>query len=108
MIADDNVPALIDLQVLSPMAWVKRENERQGTGKINLMPRRALLYYLKEQTRLIEGSLPLSESSDLTEEQRRHLEWHLIQTASLAMRWIETLRTDDSERPPLVASGTQA
>ncbi len=89
------VPPLIDLQVLSPLAWIRRENDRRRLGNTGLMSRRTLVWYLKEHARLVEGALPDSESVELTEEQRRAVEWHLIQSAALATRWIESMRSND-------------
>lgn len=88
----EGVPALIDLQVLSPIAWVKRENERQGLDVVNVAGPRTLLHYLKQQADIIEMILDESAGGVLTEEQFRAIDWNLIQSASLATRWMESLR----------------
>ena len=109
MANETGVPALIDLQVLSPMAWVKREKDRIGaTPEAKRWIARDYLDALRGGAayagELSRGEVPHGEGP---EGNRRRLEFTLIRLATDAVLLLEKLRSGDFENQMVNKDGSE-
>lgn len=95
---DENIPATTDLQVLSPIAWVGLEKERLAkTSLLTGLTPETCLWILQEKVSTVARSLP-EKMGLTTDENQRRLEYGLIQTAAVAVLWLESIRRQESDR----------
>lgn len=90
-------PELIDIHVLSPLAWIKREVERVEKESYvspklwGSIPHSVSLRAHAENAE--QTRLQATDGQFLTtEEYHRRLEWELIQVATHAVLWIDAIR----------------
>ncbi len=95
----DPVPSLEDLQVLSPVAWVKQEKEaieaRVSPENIKTWNTRDYLGLLREDAiyarALAMGHIPAGDEK----ENRRKLEKTLIGLCAHTILWLEAIRREE-------------
>jgi hypothetical protein len=97
-------PTFLEIRVLSPHAWVKEEQRRQQEkwGTQDHGPDRYHTIFAEEAGEvakvLNDAALGLYPTH---EDYLRHLEYELIQTAAVAMSWVEAIRRGKgAERKP--------
>lgn len=97
-------PSFNDLQVLSPISWVKEEQDRQKRkwGEQNHGPYKyfaILSEELGEVAKVLEDVTYGKYESH--KEYRRQLEYELVQVAAVSVSWIEAIRREKgAEQPP--------
>ena len=93
----EEVPSYLDLQVLSPMAWIHHEAGRVARDeKTTPRERLSILEHRLDQA---AGTFLNPEQYGSDEERRRHLEYRLIQLASEVVLWLKEARRDPIPLP---------
>lgn len=88
-------PSFTDIRVLSPINWVREEQSRQNAqwGEQNLGPHRYLGILAEEFGEVAKVIEDARQCKYVTKEDYlRNLEYELIQTAAIAVSWVEAIR----------------